>query len=119
MTTGYNIREGAQILSDRFAYNALTEARGLAGSDWRKPTARRMTVDAGCHAGFVERITDSAEVRTAPLPLRTSEPWSAPQSLPSAEDPLFSNFLLACTIWTVLIFVGAWAYFAAQRIGLL
>ncbi len=81
MTTGYNIREGAQILSDRFA-------------------------------------TDSAEVRTAPLPLRTSEPWSE-LTLPSAEDPLFSNFLLACTIWTALIFVGAWAYFGAQWIGLL
>ncbi len=88
MTTGYNIREGAQILSDRFA-------------------------------------TDSAEDRTAPLPLRTSEPWSElpPQAaLPSAELfpwPLGRLFLFVCGVWTVLILLGAWIYLSAQWIGLL
>ncbi len=32
---------------------------------------------------------------------------------------ILSDFLLACTIWTALIFVGAWAYFGAHWIGLL
>ena len=85
MTTGYDLREGAQILSDRFA-------------------------------------RDSAEAHTAPLPLRTSEPWSAPQSLPSAELfpwPLGRLFLFVCGVWTVLILLAAWIYLSAQWIGLL
>lgn len=87
MTTGYNIREGAQILSDRFA-------------------------------------TDSAGDQTTPLPFPPDgvEPWSeltAHAALPSAEHSFGSDFFLACFVWTALIFVGAWAYFGAEWIGLL
>ncbi len=88
MRTGYDLREGAQILAERFA-------------------------------------KDSAGVQTAPLPLRTSEPWSdkTPQSsLPPAEVfpwPLGRLFLFVCGVWTVLLALVAWVYFSAQWIGLL
>ncbi len=64
--------------------------------------------------------TNSAEARTASLPLpQVGQPWSAPQSLPSAEDSFSSDFFLACLIWTALLALGAWAYFSAEWIGLL
>ncbi len=64
--------------------------------------------------------TNSAEARTASLPLpQVGQPWSAPQSLPSAEDSFSSDFFLACLIWVALLLVVGWAYLSAQWLGLL